>query len=27
MIDALVLGEAEALFIMLRRSLKQPQGN
>jgi len=27
MIDALVLGSAEAFFIMLRMSLEQPQGN
>jgi len=26
-INALVLGSAEALFIMLRMSLKRPQGN
>jgi len=27
MIDALVLGSAEAFFIMLRMSLEQPQGD
>jgi len=27
MIDALVLGIKEALFMMLRMSLKKPQGN
>jgi len=27
MIDALVLGSAEAFFITLRMSLEQPQGN
>jgi len=27
MINALVLGSAEAFFIMLRMSLEQPQGN
>jgi len=27
MIDALVLGSAEAFFIMLRMSLEQPQDN